>query len=51
VLEELASLTKGLIEVHVPGRSVETLNGIERVEGRAPIEGFVLELQDIGVGL
>jgi Uma2 family endonuclease len=40
-----------IVEVHAPGRAVETLTGVERIEGRAPIEGFILELQDIWAGL
>jgi Uma2 family endonuclease len=35
------------IELHVPNRAVETLTGVERIEGRGVIEGLVLELQDI----
>ena len=40
-----------VIEVHRRGRAVETLTGVERIEGRGVIEGFVLELQDIWAGL
>jgi Uma2 family endonuclease len=40
-----------IVEVHAPGKAVEALTGVERVEGRAPMEGFVLELQDIWAGL
>jgi Uma2 family endonuclease len=40
-----------IVEVHVPGRAVETFTGLERIEGRGVMEGFVLELQDIWAGL
>lgn len=40
-----------IIEVHAPGRAVETLTGVERIEGCGAMQGFVLELRDIWAGL
>jgi Uma2 family endonuclease len=40
-----------IVEVYAAGRAVETVTAVERIEGRAPVEGFVLELHDIWAGL